>query len=378
MAQVLQRAPSKSDQFAQAILGGVQGFQQGRQQAKQAEALKQAGVPANLSPELQKVYLAEKLKGETAQKKNFSDQLSNKKAVESVRQYFGDEVGDLYDAATEGGKTQILQHALEARQRGIPFNPEDVPKEIDQEEMIEKPTEKFIDFDKGLTPKERARRQENRYAKNLPLFEESQKKLHALSEEEEHLNTLKELSPQIGTLQRLNINPQTGDLMVPLLASPEAQRFVKTINDFTTMAKQSYGARVTNFDLTQFMKRLPTLANSEEGRRQILEQMTLINSINKAYESALHDTIDNYGGIRNIDFDQAQTLADKKSKKQITHLKSQFKDISNRQNKTYEKYIDERKKTVPKGMILIESDGEIGMIAEGDLEEALKDGAKKL
>ena len=51
------------------------------------------------------------------------------------------------------------------------------------------------------------------------------------------------------------------------------QQYIKTLNDFISQAKNFFGARVTNFDLQSFKSRLPSLLNTEEGRRAIIEQM---------------------------------------------------------------------------------------------------------
>lgn len=60
-------------------------------------------------------------------------------------------------------------------------------------------------------------------------------------------------------------------------ANPETERYVKTLNEFIKGAKEFFGSRVTNFDLDSYLKTLPNLLTSEEGRRVILEQMKLFN-----------------------------------------------------------------------------------------------------
>src|SRR6185503_2448303 len=220
---------------------------------------------------------------------------------------------------------KIIDHVIETMQRGG-----------DVEETLSPHMKDVEEQDKGLTPKEKTKRQSERYSSNLPLYQEANSRYQSLGQQRDKLEILEELSPNLGTgLDRLNINPQTGDLIIPAAASPELQRYVKTINDFTTSAKDSYGSRVTNFDLAQFMKRLPTLANSEEGRRQILEQMRVITEINELREKSLIDTIDTHGGIRNIDFDAAERISDKSIERKVSNLKSKLKGISSRLDKSY-------------------------------------------
>jgi hypothetical protein len=234
---------------------------------------------------------------------------------------------------------------------------------------------KLQDFDKGKTPAERERTRENRYKINTPLYQEHQNKLQAYEAENDKLNILMDLSPKITTMDKLNINPFTGQLVLPQLASPEAQRFEKTINDFTTMAKDTYGARVTNFDLQQFMSRLPRLANNAEGRKQIIEQMMIINAINQAREWALRDVIEDYGGIRNIDYDIAEDLAYKKSKGQVIKLQKEFNEIGKNLDKQDEIAKNElKKKHLPPGRVLVQSPtGEFFHLPEKQVEGYLKD-----
>ena len=400
-----------------------------RQQSNLQQALSEAQkvyADPNLSPEQKQIGLFRALSGRpevaASLSKNLgqitkgaqqSEQkaLEDKKTYDTVSKAFGPEFADLYGRATEGGKTKLIQAGLEAKERGIDLRQilgmvendlqqnqelqqpqqmqeQQVPQDI-EEGVSEQPTpverpkvvQRKQDFDKGLRPAERARRQENRYSKNLPLWQESSKKLDALEKEKDNISILKDLQKSgktLGPLGRLNVNPKTGDLVIPALASPEGQRFVKTINDFTTLAKDSYGARVTNFDLQQFMRRLPTLANTEEGRNQIIDQLEIINDLNILNTRATRDVIDEYGGLRNIDYDRAEKLAEKSTKQQKEKLKQKFSKIGQKADKAYENDIEELRKEVPDGYILVEKDGEFGHIPKADLKTAIEEGYRKL
>jgi hypothetical protein len=382
-----QRRPSFTDQLGSA----VNAYSQYSQQKQQAEQEKQQQVAiaqqfpelANLPPEMQKAAIPQLLKGRQKQQDFGRNILEDDRAYNVIKSNFGDKAADIYKSLPTGGKTNFIDRLMESQSRGIGveemFSGQQ-PQGIAQEPINEKPLEtapkekptKFEDFDKGLTPRERVKRQEDRYGKNLPLYQASEQKRQGLEAEKQNLDILEELSPQISSIERLNINPSTGQLIIPALASEDAQRFVKTINDFTTKAKDSYGARVTNFDLAQFMARLPTLANSEAGRRQIIQQMKLINEINSAKENALQSVIDEYGGIRMIDFDKAERLADKRSKGRVGELTKQFASISKASDNSYKKQIEERKKIVPQGFVPVQrADGSEGYIPKKELKAFL-------
>lgn len=183
--------------------------------------------------------------------------------------------------------------------------------------------------DEGLTPSEKVARQSERYKIGQPIREEAGEKLRAFARDKERLSILdslnqsKKLPKNFGLL---NLDKE-GNLRLPFAASPEAQRFVKTLNEFSNSAKDTFGARVTNFDLTQYLKRFPTLLNSEEGRRQILEQMKIVNEINSIYYKNLQDIFSKSGGARKIDADMAQDLAEKRSENAISELVKKFDEI---------------------------------------------------
>ena len=161
----------------------------------------------------------------------------------------------------------------------------------------------------------------------MPIYQESANKLKGLESEGlsiqslQNLNATDKLPKGLG---RINVNFQTGELRLPFIASPEAQQFVKTVNDFTTKAKDTFGARITNFELNRFLRRLPTLMNSTEGRKSILRQMEIVNRLNTLNEQAILDTFEKVGGIRNIDYDEAERRARKEIAKESNDLKKEY------------------------------------------------------
>lgn len=387
MVQVIQSHRQKQPSFLQSIAGGlVEGvspalekYQSMQKEAKQKQAAANlyGEDVSNLSPEMQKIYANESLKGENQRKKSFQDQIADKESYDIIKDRFGQETADLWQASPVGGRTKLLQNRLENEQRSQGLKEQfGQSDEINLNQKKEvKPSFKVVDYDKGLTPKERVARQNSRYEKALPLIQASQTKTHAYDTIGEELQTLKELSPQISGWERLNIDPRNGDLIIPALASPEAQQFVKTINDFTIQAKDSYGSRVTNFDLNQFMRRLPTLANSQEGRERILGQMETINDLNKMYEKSLQDMLEEHGGVRNIDYDRATDLALKEFQKNSGPLKTQLKELSSADKRDFKHIVEEKKRKAPKGQVLMmTANGEFGYVPESEVNSALKDG----
>jgi hypothetical protein len=272
-----------------------------------------------------------------------------------------------YNAAPVGGKTEVIKNIVENQQR------KEAPAGFINEGIE--------DFDKGLTPKERVKRQDQRFTTQTPLVNKNSEGLHALESEDLSLNLLEELdeTEKVGEgLHNLNINPLTGSLFVPKVATPEEQLFVKTVNDFTVKAKDSFGARVTNFELDRFMQRLPTLANSQAGRRLIIGQMRIVNQINQLEKRALQDVFDQYG-IRNIDYADAENIARKKINDQKNELKKEYLSLEQLAKKEDAELIANIKRNVQEGYSpLRKPDGSIKQFPTKNVPNLLEKGYKEL
>lgn len=234
---------------------------------------------------------------------------------------------DVAENATTGGLSEIVKTAVDLAKRT------DVGKGLGGQGPISPEDKELSDLvsrqDEGLTPKEKIDRESERFKIGQPIRAEAGAKLRAFARDKERFSILDSLNKS-GKLPtdfgRLNLDKE-GNLRFPFAASPEAQRFVKTLNEFSASAKDTYGARVTNFDLQQYLKRFPTLLNSEEGRRQIIEQMKIVNEINSVYYKNLQDVFSKAGGSRKIDPDVAEDLAEKRSQDAISELVKKFDSI---------------------------------------------------
>lgn len=106
--------------------------------------------------------------------------------------------------------------------------------------------------------------------------------------------------------------------------SPGAQEAVKLITDMLSGAKDTYGARVTNFDAQQFLKRLPGLLNSPEGKKRVLRDLSLLNKINLLHRQGILEEFDVAGGSGALPYSEAERRATKNHKKEIDDLKDRF------------------------------------------------------
>jgi hypothetical protein len=116
-----------------------------------------------------------------------------------------------------------------------------------------------------------------------------------------------------------NISPKLSGIL-----STEAQESVKLVADNLTAAKDTFGARLTNFDVQSYMKRLPTLLNSAEGRRRVLKDLKIINTINKEHSQGVLDVMDRYGGPSRISVSKAQRIFKKEYAPRMKELREEF------------------------------------------------------
>jgi hypothetical protein len=282
---------------------------------------------SGLTPQMQTEFLKKHLK--TPEHDKIRDLLI-KEGVEP-------EEAELYSYLTIGGQTELVKNLLESKERGrggsfksgvgIGEISENGPQ---QKESFDSQFKKHIaQQDLGIKPSEKVSREKERYDTGLKQYQEAGTKLRGMARDKERLDILETLSNSKKLpkdLERLNVD-EKGALRFPFLASPESQRFVKTLNEFSSGAKDTFGSRVTNFDLSQYMTRYPTLLNSGEGRRQLIQQMKIVNDINSLYYKNLKDVYDKAGGVRKLDADAAERFAELKSEDKLNSLIDKFNII---------------------------------------------------
>lgn len=131
------------------------------------------------------------------------------------------------------------------------------------------------------------------------------------------------------------IDPETGDIRpvasILGLVNKETQAFVKTINDFLSGAQNFFGGRVTNFEIGTFKSRLPSLLNSEDGRRLIIEQMKLMEQLQLNHDKTLEDALKHYGS--NASYSDIQSIVDDKEEEQDAPIIAKLNVLDEASNK---------------------------------------------
>ena len=358
MVQIVRenRRPSTTERFGAAFgaLGNaIPGFMQARESQSQSladkEALRSAtGLELN-NPDLQKIGLQQHLSGKNQMMRYQNEQQERHKVKDSLIESGIDEpTAELIANLNPGARTAYVNKIIEDVQRsggkigGSSQEEQSMPNDqrmqenpqvitsLSNKQRAKQDYEKYIsEKDKGTTPSEKFKLGTERYKTGLPKYDEARTKLSGMTRDRERLDILEKLNGSDKLPKdfgRLNLD-EDGNLRFPFAASSESQRFVKTLNEFSAGAKDTYGSRVTNFDLQQYLRRYPTLMNSEKGRKQILQQMKIVNEINSTYYKNLKKAFDKAGGVRNVDSDRAESYAEAVSEEKISKLVNKFDDI---------------------------------------------------
>jgi hypothetical protein len=90
--------------------------------------------------------------------------------------------------------------------------------------------------------------------------------------------------------------PWIGVDLSGVFLNPESQEFNKISADFLREAKSIFGSRLTNYDVQSFLKIIPTLSQSKEGRRRIIRNMKLFNAGEVARKKVMDQIIEQNNG----------------------------------------------------------------------------------
>lgn len=344
---------------------------QEQEQSKAAKELaKREGLPEGLSVDEQAKYLKSK--------RDISEQLENAKNSDELGQYLEElgmpkQLANVIKSSNPGVQTALVNDWLAKRSR------EDKTKaKVDNSlgsidnDLVERQPPEVRYRPPGINDKEWITLQNAREKENTGFLKDQQEKKEVYQQMNKKINRLNSLNNS-GKLPSgaglLNVKFESdGSLRVPTWSSPEAQSFEKTIAEFSKLAKDYFGSRVTNFDLQSFQQTLPRLLNSEDGRRLILKQMDIVNKIESLYANAYVDTL-KQDGVRYPSQSDILNQVDDKIRNEYQSLLNDYDNIDS---------IVKDMNRLPEGQVLVEYNGQRGGVKKDQLQKALKQGARKL
>lgn len=108
------------------------------------------------------------------------------------------------------------------------------------------------------------------------------------------------------------------------LLGTDAEKFQKDATELFKGAKAIFGSRITDLDFSNFLKSIPTLINTDEGKRRIIKGLQLLNQIAEARYKVAQDIKEKNGGYLPYNFD---TLVNEQSKNDVDRLSHEFTKI---------------------------------------------------
>lgn len=214
---------------------------------------------------------------------------------------------------------------------------------------------------RDTTPKERVKIKELNRESNETIRSDVADRVRTLEETDRSLSRMSQINDSgvlPGMLGREFIIKDDGNIRLPELfdESGEIQEYIKLTNGFLKNAKTYFGARITNFDLDAFKQMLPTLANSDSGRRLIINTMRIQNEIEKTLQDSIKQTYNDLGTSK-YTRSQIEQIAEERVKDKLDNLK-----------------VENEEKGIGGKISVVNPDGIEGLIPADFLEDAIAQG----
>jgi len=330
---------------------------------KEAEAL----AISNLDPETRGSYLKQAFKQqfEAPQQESYASalgQLMGKPQEQQQQQLQQAEQGGNPFQQSESGQQGTEQqrqssHSPEQIQQALSYLQNPVSKERFTPQQREALTKHFTKRGEKLAPKSAGSEQPMKIAPSLPRLTERQATtLAKLGMEREKMTQRQELEAfkltkderkeitqagrqAIENLEDLNrideLNKEgkldtagytqfleRSGLDIPALMNPQSQEFKKLETAFLRNAQSYVGGRVTNYEMSQFLKSIPSLSQSPEGRNRVIANLKRINRAAVLYNDALKEVMKENRNVPPLDLDGR---IDEKVSKRRDQILEQFK-----------------------------------------------------
>ena len=189
----------------------------------------------------------------------------------------------------------------------------------------------------GVNPVER-RHQENLAAEKLKNEQKSEAEKFKQSKDFRHdilqkskaarqtlrdLDRLEELndSKKLDTPGYVEFLKRSG-LDIPALMNPESEEFQKIQQGFLSKAKDIFGGRISNYEIEQFLKGIPSLNQSPEGRKRVISAFKQIARADVEYANTVKEIMAENKGVPPYDIEEQ---VDDKIGKKLDKIAEQFK-----------------------------------------------------
>ncbi len=114
------------------------------------------------------------------------------------------------------------------------------------------------------------------------------------------------------------------------LLSADSQEFNKLSQDFVKNAKEIFGSRLTDTDLKTFMRTVPTLSQSDAGKRAVIKNLKLMNEADEVRNKAARELLKEYGSNLPLDF---QSEVEDRAKQELDKIAEKFNENTEKKTK---------------------------------------------
>lgn len=248
------------------------------------------------------------------------------------------------------GITQALA-ALEPKEREIALKnlfAGQSGQGLEQAYGLENQTGEKKSIPKGLNPKQIAdvakfNRQQEHFETRLKATEQKEADKETLPFYNEITKEAKAAKNNDKRLDRMEVLIKRGDISGPIptalintlakgifgigidlsgLQSADTQEFNKLSKDFLKEAKGIFGARLTDTDVKLYLETVPSLLQSDEGRKRVVFNLKSFNEAAKIRKKVADEIIEKNGGRRPRNLD---SLVDKIAEPELDKIAEEFK-----------------------------------------------------
>jgi hypothetical protein len=277
-----------------------------------------------------------------AYKKTVDEALKDPEIQNLVSQGWPVEEAIQYKAAPPSVKNRLMANHLDQVSRGLrknpsaeqPVEPEAPLEDVPPEEWPELPQPKNMNYNQRVEWENKNQAANNKELQSVRAKNKGLQATGLLVKSMTNLNESKKLPTKLASLI---IDPESGGVrdsaQLTGIVNKETQLYAKNLAQFIKGAKDVFGARVSNFEVGAFINQLPSLLNSEQGRRLILKQMELTNQLEEVYNKTLEEALKKYSRTGN--YADILSIVDQK-------VKDQSQDIINKLDSVVEasNYLD--------------------------------------
>ncbi len=335
MVQIIQekRNPSLSERFSRALGVGLEGAQNLMQQHEQKklaaqsnqEIAKKFGIDLSgiTNPEERKLLLQDALQGRSSQeletKKQLGQQLLEQQKQEGKQgllqgkqdflgKIFGGsqpQKNEMSNQLTSGSPEQQMQKNNESGM-STGFDPSQLSDaDIAQATALDPNLGRILQSQKDVSLREKREEEKGKiqqkiaeekidyqsFKDNKDYTEKVLSGYESYKRDKAVLSQMASIAKKEGSLPAPMTVSFLNKIGIPLgvLQNPDAEQFDKLSQELMRGISGVYGSRILQSEVQNFMRSIPTLLNSPEGRKRVIDQWNILNEGKKIYYDAYKD-----------------------------------------------------------------------------------------